>query len=85
MFLSVQNAVEDFALLFDFWKEGETTEEEVKEAYDKANVGLEDAEFKSTLNELEDELTAIIQINSGAGGTESQDWAESMPKSKAGK
>ena len=80
MFLSVQNAVEDFALLFDFWKEGETTEEEVKEAYDKANVGLEDAEFKSTLNELEDELTAIIQINSGAGGTESQDWAEMLAR-----
>ena len=80
MFLSVQNAVEDFALLFDFWKECETTEEEVKEAYDKANVGLEDAEFKSTLNELEDELTAIIQINSGAGGTESQDWAEMLAR-----
>jgi peptide chain release factor 2 len=71
----VDTAVEDFAVLFDFWKEGETTEEEVKEAYDKALERIEEAEFKSTLNEPEDELPAVLQINSGAGGTESQDWA----------
>lgn len=71
----MDTAVEDFAVLFDFWKEGETTEEEVKEAYDKALERIEEAEFKSTLNEPEDELPAVLQINSGAGGTESQDWA----------
>lgn len=68
-------AVEDFAVLFEFWKEGETTEEDAKEAYDKALERIEEAEFKSTLNEPEDELPAVLQINSGAGGTESQDWA----------
>ncbi len=71
----MDTAVEDFAVLFDFWKEGETTEEEVKEAYDKGLERIEEAEFKSTLNEPEDELPAVLQINSGAGGTESQDWA----------
>ncbi len=62
-------------MLFEFWKAGEATEEEVKEAYDQAIANIEEAEFKSTLNEPEDELPAVLQINSGAGGTESQDWA----------
>jgi len=65
-------------VLFDFWKEGEANEEEVKEAYEKAQLLIEEAEFKSTLNQPEDELPAILQINSGAGGTESQDWAEML-------
>lgn len=70
--------MEDFAVLFDFWKMGEASEEEVKEAYSAALNAIEEAEFKSTLNEPEDELTAVMQINSGAGGTESQDWAEML-------
>jgi peptide chain release factor 2 len=41
---------------------------------------IEEAEFKSTLNQPEDELTAVLQINSGAGGTESQDWAEMLSR-----
>ncbi|HLZ86344.1 MAG TPA: peptide chain release factor 2, partial [Puia sp.] len=71
-------AVEDFAVLFDFWKAGEATEEETREAYDKALAQIEEVEFKSTLNQPEDELPAVMQINSGAGGTESQDWAEML-------
>jgi peptide chain release factor 2 len=67
-------------VLFDFWKEGEAEEAEVKEANDKALQALEDAEFKSTLNQPEDELPAVLQINSGAGGTESQDWAEMLAR-----
>lgn len=70
--------MEDFAVLFDFWKAGEATEEETREAYDKALARIEEAEFKSTLNQPEDELPAVMQINSGAGGTESQDWAEML-------
>ncbi len=65
-------------MLFDFWKEGEAKEEEVREAFERAQVLIEEAEFKSTLNQPEDELPAILQINSGAGGTESQDWAEML-------
>jgi peptide chain release factor 2 len=76
----VNSSVEDFAVLFDFWKEGEATESEVKEAFDKAISLVEEAEFKSTLNEPEDELPGVLQINSGAGGTESQDWAEILAR-----
>ena len=74
----MSTAVEDFAVLFDFWKSGEASEEETREAYEKALKQIEEAEFKSTLNQPEDELPAVMQINSGAGGTESQDWAEML-------
>jgi peptide chain release factor 2 len=74
----VDTAVEDFVVLFDFWKAGEASEEETREAYDKAMTRIEEVEFKSTLNQPEDELPAVMQINSGAGGTESQDWAEML-------
>ena len=49
-------------------------------AFDHAIVSLEDAEFKSTLNRPEDELSAVLEINSGAGGTESQDWAQILAR-----
>jgi peptide chain release factor 2 len=78
LYEQVEASIEDFAVLFDFWKEGEGTEAEVKVAYDKAMQVIEEAEFKSTLNQPEDELPGIVQINSGAGGTESQDWAEML-------
>ncbi|MEP6466575.1 MAG: peptide chain release factor 2 [Parafilimonas sp.] len=73
-----ETAVEDFAVLFDFWKAGDASEEETKQVYDNALRILDDAEFKSTLNQPEDELPAVLQINPGAGGTESQDWAEML-------
>ena len=78
LFQNVETSVEDFAVLFEFWKGGDATELETKEAFDKALILIEDAEFKSTLNKPEDELPAIMQINPGAGGTESQDWAEML-------
>ena len=76
----METDIEDFAVLFDFWKEGEGSEEDVKAAYDKAVNSIEEAEFKSTLNQPEDELPAVLQINSGAGGTESQDWSEMLAR-----
>jgi peptide chain release factor 2 len=78
LFQNVASSVEDFAVLFEFWKAGDATELETKEAFDKACANIEEAEFKSTLNKPEDELPAILQINPGAGGTESQDWAEML-------
>ena len=78
LYTDVKAKVEDFAVLFEFWKEGEASEEEVKSAYDSALTAVEEAEFKSTLNQPEDEMPAILQINSGAGGTESQDWADML-------
>jgi peptide chain release factor 2 len=78
LYKQLENAVEDFVLLFDYWKAGDATEEETKEAYQSALSQIEEAEFKSTLNKPEDELPAVLQINPGAGGTESQDWAEML-------
>jgi peptide chain release factor 2 len=78
LYESVETAIEDFAVLFEFWKAGDATEQETKQAYDLALEKLEEAEFKSTLNKPEDELPAVVQINPGAGGTESQDWAEML-------
>jgi len=78
LYESVDSSVEDFVVLFEFWKAGEASEEETREAYDKAMSRIEEVEFKSTLNQPEDELPAVMQINSGAGGTESQDWAEML-------
>ena len=78
MFQNVESNLEDFVVLFDFWKAGDATELETQEAFNKAVISIEEAEFKSTLNKPEDELPAILQINPGAGGTESQDWAEML-------
>jgi peptide chain release factor 2 len=78
LYNEVANSVEDFAVLFDFWKSGDATEQETQEAFNKAVTSIEEAEFKSTLNKPEDELPAVLQINPGAGGTESQDWAEML-------
>jgi peptide chain release factor 2 len=80
LFDNTNTAVKDFAVLFEFWKGGDASEDETQSAYDAALVALEDAEFKATLNEPEDELPAVLQINSGAGGTESQDWAEMLAR-----
>ncbi|RAJ79193.1 peptide chain release factor 2 [Chitinophaga dinghuensis] len=74
----MHTAIEDSSVLNDFFREGEATEEEVTQAYQAALAALEDLEFKSTLNQPEDEMPAVLTINSGAGGTESQDWAEML-------
>lgn len=78
LYKQLDNAVEDFALLFDFWKSGDASEEETSIAHQTAISFVEEAEFKSTLNKPEDELPAVLQINPGAGGTESQDWAQML-------
>lgn len=70
--------LEDFVILFEFWKDGEAEEKEVIAAYEQAKITIDDLEFKSTLSAEEDELPAIVMINSGAGGTESQDWVEML-------
>lgn len=80
LYNNIKTAVDDCAILYDFWKEQESTEEEVEEAHQIALKKIDEAEFKSTLNKPEDELPAIVQINSGAGGTESQDWAEMLAR-----
>lgn len=69
-----ETLVDDTEVLLEFHREGEGTEEEVDAKYEEALASIEDLEFRSTLNKPEDELSAILEINSGAGGTEANDW-----------
>jgi peptide chain release factor 2 len=75
---SANATLEEYAILFEFWKNNEASEEEVQTAYKNTIAALDNLEFKSTLNAPEDEMPAVMVINSGAGGTESQDWAEML-------
>ncbi len=68
----------DVEVLFDFYREGEATEAEIQAEFDAAQQKVEALEFKRMLSNEEDQLPAVIEINPGAGGTESQDWAEML-------
>jgi len=72
------STIDDTDVLYQFYQEGEGTEEDVEKSYRAALKKLEDVEFRSTLNREEDELSAILEINAGAGGTEACDWAEML-------
>jgi peptide chain release factor 2 len=72
---AVQTAVDDTEVLYEFYKEEAATAEEVEAAFGKALVAIDDLEFKNMLSAEEDSLSAVLQITSGAGGTESCDWA----------
>lgn len=74
-FNTLATSVDDLEGLFEFQKEGLTTEEEVDAHYKQTLEILEDAEFRSTLNQREDEMNAVLTINAGAGGTEACDWS----------
>jgi len=74
----VATTVDDLEVLFEFFKEEEATEEEVDAKYDETLKAIDDLEFRSTLNQPEDELACILEINAGAGGTESCDWSEML-------
>jgi len=75
---SVKSAVEDLNVLAEFLEAGESSEEEVQEQYNLALSLTEGLESKNMLQDEADSLGAIVKINSGAGGTESQDWAEML-------
>ena len=74
-FKEVNSLVDDMQLIYDFFKSGDASEEEVNEQFEKTLSALEALELKNMLSEEEDKLSAIVKINSGAGGTESLDWA----------
>ena len=75
-FEKAKEAVDDLDTLYEFYEMGEGEEAEVEAAYQTALDVLEEVEFKKMLSGEEDQLNAIIEINPGAGGTESNDWAE---------
>lgn len=68
----------ELKLAFDFYKDEMVTEEEVDADYDKAIKAIEDLELKNMLRQKEDPMDCVLKINSGAGGTESQDWAQML-------
>jgi len=72
----VDTALGDVETLHEFFEMEEASDEEVQAEYDKALVILEEIEFKKMLSGEEDSLNAMIEINPGAGGTESNDWAD---------
>ncbi len=74
----VKTTTDELALAFDFCKEGIVTEDEVDEAYAHAIKLIEDLELRNMLRREEDSLGAVLKIVSGAGGTESQDWASML-------
>ena len=74
----VRTLADELQLAFDFYKDEMVTEEEVDEDYAKAVKAIEDLELKNMLRQKEDPMEAVLKINSGAGGTEAQDWASML-------
>ncbi len=75
---NVSKALEDLEVLNEFHEAGDVSEEELDKEYERTSKLVEELEFKKMLSNEEDQLSAVIEINPGAGGTESQDWAEML-------
>ena len=75
---TVRQYADELQLAFDFYKDEMVTEEEVDADYDEAIKAIEDLELKNMLRQKEDPMDCVLKINSGAGGTESQDWASML-------
>ncbi len=74
----MRRKVDDLNTLYEFFKSGDATEEETETEFKDALKTLEDIEFRNMLRGEEDRLNCVLQINSGAGGTESCDWASML-------
>ena len=77
-YAEVKTLADELELSFDFYKDELMTEAEVEEAYDKAVKAVEELELKNMLRSEADQMDCVLKINSGAGGTESQDWASML-------
>ena len=75
---TVRLYADELQLAFDFYKDEMVTEDEVDADYAKAIKAIEDLELKNMLRQKEDPMDCVLKINSGAGGTESQDWAQML-------
>lgn len=73
--MQLEAAADDLEVLWEFRNAGEASDEEVEQQYREVLKSLEELEFKNMMSSEEDQLDAIIEINAGAGGTESNDWA----------
>ncbi len=74
----VSKQLDDLEVLNEFHDAGDTSDEELESEYKKSSQAIEELEFKKMLSHEEDQLSAMIEINPGAGGTESQDWADML-------
>jgi len=77
-FKVVDGAVDDLQIMFDFSEAGEITEHELEDQFVEVRNLVEDLETKNMLRHEEDKLGAVLKINAGAGGTESNDWADML-------
>jgi peptide chain release factor 2 len=77
-FEEVNSGFEDLETLSEFLASGDVTEQEISEEYEKSLNQVDALEFKRMLRNEEDQLSAMLEINPGAGGTESQDWVEML-------
>lgn len=75
MYEGVKRELDDLGVMYEFFKAKEVSEAELEAQFKKGSEALEELEFKNMLSAEEDPLSAVIQITSGAGGTESNDWA----------
>ncbi len=76
----VYSKYDDLEVIFEFYKSGDTSEEDVDKEYEITVSAVEDLELKNMLGNEEDSLDAVLTINSGAGGTESNDWADMLSR-----
>ncbi|OOG72765.1 peptide chain release factor 2 [Algoriphagus sp. A40] len=74
-FENLDQKIQDLEVLYEFYSAGEVSEEELKADFLKAKDSVEELELKKMLSNEEDQLNAVLEINPGAGGTESNDWA----------
>ena len=77
-FQKLSTQIDDLQVLIDFYEEGEGSEEETEKQYEETLNSIEVIELRNMLRSEEDSLGAYMKINSGAGGTESQDWVEML-------
>ena len=74
----VSTLADELATAFEFYKEELVTEQEVDDLYSRTITSIEELELKNMLRKEEDSMDAVLKINSGAGGTEAQDWAQML-------
>ena len=78
LYKEVKAAAEELELAYEYAREQIVSEEEVDQAYAQATRLIEDLEFRNMLRDEADQMACVLKINSGAGGTESQDWASML-------
>lgn len=77
-FEKANSLTEELQITYEFFRDGDATEEELDHQYDLVNEHIENMEFRNMLSDEGDNLSAVLQITAGAGGTESCDWASML-------